>query len=94
VELVWDDGVAPETAIDFDALNVSSGEALGAWLLGLGFFAVLYGIIAWSDPASRSPVVSRAAVLDLHALKVDMGLINEGEEDEEEGHDHEEEEED
>jgi len=59
-DLVWDDGVAPELAIDFDAQHVSKGEALAWWLGGLGFFVGLYQLVKWSDPASKNPAVNRS----------------------------------
>ena len=44
-DCVWDDGVAPELALDFDAPHISSREGLAYWFGGLGFFAVLYQTI-------------------------------------------------
>jgi hypothetical protein len=41
-ELIWNDGVAPETAIDFDAPHVSSGAGLAWWLGGFLFFYSIY----------------------------------------------------
>jgi hypothetical protein len=40
-ELIWNDGVAPETAIDFDVPHFSAWEGLLGWLGGFGFF---YGV--------------------------------------------------
>lgn len=40
---MWNDGVAPETALDFDAPHVSAATGLAWWLAGFGFF---YGV--WS----------------------------------------------
>lgn len=40
-DCVWNDGVAPELALDFDLPNVSSNEAL--WTLG----GVLFGIFTF-----------------------------------------------
>jgi hypothetical protein len=44
-DCLWDDGVAPELALDFDLPNTSSSEAL--WTLGgvFGFFAVFYQVV-------------------------------------------------
>jgi hypothetical protein len=39
---VFDDGVAPELALDFDCQHISSTESLLSWLGGLSFFAGLY----------------------------------------------------
>ena len=40
---MWNDGVAPETALDFDVPHVSAATGLAWWLAGFGFF---YGV--WS----------------------------------------------
>ena len=49
-ELVWDDGVAAETALDFDASHISSGLGLAMWLGGFGFFAAVGAAVWASDP--------------------------------------------
>lgn len=41
-ELIWNDGVAPEAALDFDAPHVSKAAGLAWWLGGFGFFAAVY----------------------------------------------------
>jgi hypothetical protein len=46
-DLIWDDGVAPEVTIDFDAPGVSRGKGFLMWLGGLGFFASVYGFVAF-----------------------------------------------
>lgn len=46
-DALWDDGVAPELALDFDAPHISSTEGLYSWLAGLSGFAVLYNVIKW-----------------------------------------------
>ena len=56
---VWDDGVAPEVALDFDCQHIDSREGLMWWLGGLGFFATVYQIIKSTDPASKNPAVNR-----------------------------------
>lgn len=58
-ELVWDDGVAPELTIDFDAQHISSDEGLAWWFAGLGFFASMFGLMAWTDPGSKNPALNR-----------------------------------
>ena len=51
-DALWDDGVAPELALDFDAPHISSREGLYSWLGGLGMFAVLYQVIKfWTNGA-------------------------------------------
>ena len=83
VELVWDDSVAPETCIDFDAPHVSVTEALSGIALIATFFATVFYSIKASDPAARNPVATRSAVLPPDIL-VGMGYVVEGSEDEEE----------
>ena len=62
-ELVWDDGVAPETCVDFDAPHVSSAEAFAWWSGGLAFFAAVFGLVTLSDPESKREAVPRSATL-------------------------------
>ena len=71
-ELVWDDGVAPESCIDFDAPHLSQGHGI-KWLAGgLSFFGVLLGAMALKNPAP--PVVKRKLPFD--NLKTEMGRKN------------------
>lgn len=41
-ELIWDDGVAPEMALDIDAPHISAWEGLAWWLGGFAFFYGVY----------------------------------------------------
>lgn len=94
MELVWDDQVAPETCIDFDAPSVSSTEMLQAWACLGAFFATLIGYIVYTDPVGSNPVALRSTVIPFGGLKYELGLgeleeagdgdATEGEEDEEE----------
>jgi hypothetical protein len=53
----------------------------------MGSIFLLYKIIEYRDPASRSPVVSRAAVLDMKADRRDHGYdVEDDEPSEEEEH--------
>ena len=83
VELVWDDSVAPETCIDFDAPHVSVAEALTGVGLIAAFFATVFFTIKSSDPEGRNPVATRSAVLPPDIL-VSMGYAVGGSEDAEE----------
>jgi hypothetical protein len=56
-ELLWDDGVAPELCIDFDAPWYSRSEGLMWWLAGFGFFAGLATVISSTDPAGQKRTV-------------------------------------
>ena len=71
-ELVWDDGVAPESCIDFDAPHLSKWHG-ARWLAGgLGFFGVLLGAMALKGP--ERPAVARSLPFD--NLKVELGRKN------------------
>ena len=63
VELVWDDSVAPETAIDFDAPHVSTKEAVLMFILGFSVFFGFYKLVALWGPEERNPVALRDYVL-------------------------------
>jgi hypothetical protein len=53
-ELIWNDGVAPEAALDFDAPHISKWQGLAMWLGGFTFFASVFAA-AWSldQPANK-----------------------------------------
>ena len=61
-DALWDDGVAPELALDFDAPHISSREGLYSWLAGLSGFAVLFQAIKlWTNGAvDDNPALSHA----------------------------------
>ena len=65
IELVWNDGVAPELTIDFDAPEVSKLRGLGSWAAGLGFFAslALFMKFIWDAPGKK-PVARRELAVD------------------------------
>lgn len=56
---MWDDGVAPELALDFDCQHVSRQEGLLSWMSGLGLFVGLYQFVKSTDPESKNPAVNR-----------------------------------
>lgn len=56
---MWDDGVAPELALDYDCQHVSSTEGILSWLGGLGGFVALYQFVKTTDPESKNPAVNR-----------------------------------
>mmetsp|Transcript_13890 Transcript_13890/g.40625 ORF Transcript_13890/g.40625 Transcript_13890/m.40625 type:complete len:124 (-) Transcript_13890:192-563(-) len=58
-DAVWDDGVAPELAFDFDCQHISSQEGLAWWLGGIGFFTSVYQFVKSTDPESMNPAVNR-----------------------------------
>ncbi|KAL7684083.1 putative NADH dehydrogenase [ubiquinone] 1 beta subcomplex subunit 8 [Plasmopara halstedii] len=77
-ELVWNDGVAPETLIDFDAPHIPKFQALRHLMLGLSAFATLMGVVTLYDPNSWRQAVKRGDhLLD---LKWEMGEADKPEE--------------
>ena len=90
VELIWDDGVAPETCIDFDAGHVSTQEVLGTVAAAFGAIFGLMGIINVVDPQQYNPVAPRSAVIPPYtyerfmAIALPEGADEEAEEAEEE----------
>lgn len=77
---MWDDSVAPETAIDFDAPHVSNKDALLSFMAAFGFFGIIYSLVALSDPVARNPVAVRASVIDHAEFRAHMGVGTEKEE--------------
>jgi hypothetical protein len=65
---MWDDGVAPELCLDFEVQHWSRAKGLMWWLGGLGFFAGLYQVVKWTDPASKNPALPRKATLPVTAF--------------------------
>ncbi|GKZ00860.1 hypothetical protein MPSEU_001037700 [Mayamaea pseudoterrestris] len=60
-DALWDDGVAPELALDFDMPSVSSGEALQTFMLAFGAFAGLYGVLCLISSGDDNPALSHAS---------------------------------
>ena len=56
---MWNDGVAPETAIDFEYPYWSSNFALMLWLGGFAFFGAIYGTAVLADAPSLKPSAPR-----------------------------------
>eukprot|EP01040_Poterioochromonas_malhamensis_P001320 gene1320-1397_t len=73
-ELVWDDTVAPETAIDFDASHVPTSEVLLHFAMGFGFFGLLYFLVSLTEPEKNAPVAPRSAVINQADMWRDLGL--------------------
>jgi hypothetical protein len=59
-DVLWDDGVAPELALDFDAPHISSKEALYTWFGAFSGFVVLYNVIKMSSSGDGNPALSHA----------------------------------
>jgi hypothetical protein len=73
VELVWDDGVAPETCIDFDAPHIDIKDILLGFTAVVGSIVGLYGLIGFMDPAGNSPVAPRSAVIPPNTVNLFFG---------------------
>lgn len=71
IELVWEDGVAPELTIDFDATHVSKADGLKWWLGGFAFFAGLGSLVWMTDPAGKKRTVTRE--LPFNNLAAELG---------------------
>lgn len=74
IELVWDDGVAPETCIDFDAPHVAIKDILLGFIGVVGSIAGLYNFISFMDPAGNSPVAPRSTVIPPNTVNLFFGL--------------------
>jgi hypothetical protein len=70
-ELIWDDGVAAETCIDFDAPHISQGEGAQWWFAGMGFFATLGVFMLFWDAPGRKRTVTRT--LPFNNLAIELG---------------------
>ena len=74
VELVWDDGVAPETCIDFDAPHIDIKDILFGFTAVIGSLVGLYSVISFMDPAGNSPVAPRSAVIPVNTVNLFFGI--------------------
>ena len=59
-DALWDDGVAPELALDFDAPNISSQRALWTTLSVLTGFATFYQILKATTPTEGNPALNHS----------------------------------
>jgi hypothetical protein len=57
-ELIWNDGVAPEACLDFDAPHVNSYEALAWWFGGIMLVYLTYRSMGLLDLQSWKKTVS------------------------------------
>ena len=56
-ELVWDDGVAPERALDIDAPMIPIGTVVKSMGCMILFILGLYTVTSMQNPEKNSPVV-------------------------------------
>ncbi|KAI9917407.1 hypothetical protein PsorP6_012937 [Peronosclerospora sorghi] len=76
-ELVWNDGVSPETLLDFDAPHIPKYQALRHLIYALGGFVALMGGITLFNPDSWRQAAKRGD--HLPDLKWELGEIDEPE---------------
>ena len=73
-ELVWDDGVAPETTIDFDAESLDLKQAVAFWLSGFVFFFLASRLVKSTDPEGRNPIVIKQETMNKDDFHYFLGL--------------------
>ena len=59
-DALWDDGVAPELALDFDAPHISTREALYTWAGGFSMFFLLFQAIKASSSEDDNPALDHS----------------------------------
>ena len=63
-DALWDDGVAPELALDFDVSHISSREALGTWLFAFGLLGGFYQFLKLIyDPEVDNPALDHSTLM-------------------------------
>lgn len=62
-ELIWNDGVAPETALDLDAPHISAAKGLVWWLGGFAFFYSVFRFAKATGHPGNKPSVSDLCML-------------------------------
>jgi hypothetical protein len=62
-DLVWDDGVAPEPAIDIELPNIPLGQVIMSQITMVLFLIGLYGLATLLDPEDNAPVAPRRLAL-------------------------------
>mmetsp|Transcript_82991 Transcript_82991/g.234410 ORF Transcript_82991/g.234410 Transcript_82991/m.234410 type:complete len:156 (+) Transcript_82991:59-526(+) len=75
-ELIWDDGVAAETTLDFDAPHISKWEGLAWWFGGFGFFFGVYTFATVTDaivPSFQNKAAARGPTLPFGGLYTELG---------------------
>eukprot|EP00617_Octactis_speculum_P004548 CAMPEP_0185774868 /NCGR_PEP_ID=MMETSP1174-20130828/80270_1 /TAXON_ID=35687 /ORGANISM="Dictyocha speculum, Strain CCMP1381" /LENGTH=155 /DNA_ID=CAMNT_0028462251 /DNA_START=42 /DNA_END=509 /DNA_ORIENTATION=+ len=72
-ELVWDDGVAAETCIDFDAPHISSSEGFAWWIGGFLFFLGVGTVALLRDPDAQNPTTPRGPTMPFGGLQIELG---------------------
>lgn len=58
-DILFDDSVAPELALDFDCQHISSGEGKLWWAGALTGLAIVYQLVKTTNPSGKNPAVNR-----------------------------------
>jgi hypothetical protein len=65
VELLWNDPVAPEMTLDFDAPHLSAAQAFGCLAIAFGSLGAALAFITFViDPPSKKPAIDRELPFD------------------------------
>mmetsp|Transcript_21526 Transcript_21526/g.31272 ORF Transcript_21526/g.31272 Transcript_21526/m.31272 type:complete len:125 (+) Transcript_21526:93-467(+) len=62
-DLIWDDGVAPEAAVDIEVPHIPLGTIILHQLTAAALLLGLYGLCVLIDPANLQPVAPRKLAL-------------------------------
>lgn len=73
-ELIWNDSVAPELCIDFDAQHFTRMQGLAMWCGGLAFFASFYTLISCTEPPKLRKAEKR--IDSLPDFSYELGLTD------------------
>jgi hypothetical protein len=74
-DVIFDDGVAPELALDFDCQHVSSGEALFMWASAFGGLALFYQWVKSTSPEGQNPAVNRQMNMVVPSIKTGQAFF-------------------
>jgi hypothetical protein len=73
IDCLWDDGVAPELALDFDVPNISSQEALWTTVsVFAGFFLFYQGLKAATNIETANPALNHST----DCVVIDYAMID------------------
>jgi hypothetical protein len=75
-DVIFDDGVAPELALDFDCQHVSSGEAFAMWAGAFGGLALFYQWVKSTSPEGQNPAVNRQMNMVVPKIKTGKAFFD------------------
>ena len=62
-DLVWDDGVAPEPALDIELPDIPLGQVIMSQITAILLLAGLYGLCIYLDPEANAVAAPRRLAL-------------------------------